>query len=96
MIEHLVDVGLQSIVISGTCYEYGLVNGPLKEDQLTDPQNSYSIAKDCLRRLIAQRYARKQLRWCWARIFADMVLAKTQILFCRLCSLLLKKVTLNF
>ena len=44
-------------------------NGPLKEDQLTDPVNCYSIAKDSLRRVIASRYNNQGLRWCWARIF---------------------------
>lgn len=69
LIEQLVASGLQRIVIAGTCYEYGLQNGPLREDQLADPVNSYAIAKDSLRRLIASRYNQQALQWCWARIF---------------------------
>ena len=46
LIEQLAAVGLERIVIAGTCYEYGLQNGALLEDQLTDPVNCYAIAKD--------------------------------------------------
>jgi len=69
LIEQLVEAGLQRLVVAGTCYEYGLQNGPLKEDQLTDPVNCYAIAKDGLRRVIASRYSQQDLQWCWARIF---------------------------
>ena len=69
LIEQLITSGLQRIVIAGTCYEYGLQNGPLKEEQFTDPMNCYAIAKDTLRRVIASRYSQQDLQWCWARIF---------------------------
>ena len=69
LIEQLVAAGLQRLVVAGTCYEYGLQNGPLKEEQFTDPVSSYAIAKDSLRRLIASRYSQQDLQWCWARIF---------------------------
>lgn len=69
LVEQLMAAGLKRIVIAGTCYEYGLQNGPLKEDQFTDPVNCYAIAKDSLRRFIASRYTQEQLQWCWARIF---------------------------
>lgn len=69
LIEKLVGVGLQRLVVAGTCYEYGLQNGPLQEDQLTNPVNCYAIAKDSLRRVISTRYTQQGLQWCWARIF---------------------------
>ena len=69
LIERLVEAGLQRLVVAGTCYEYGLQNGPLKEDQFTDPVNSYAIAKDSLRRVISTRYSQQDLQWCWARVF---------------------------
>jgi len=69
LIEQLVEAGLQRLVVAGTCYEYGLQNGPLKEEQFTDPVNCYSIAKDSLRRVISSRYSQQSLQWCWARIF---------------------------
>ena len=69
LIEQLVEAGLQRLVVAGTCYEYGLQNGPLKEDQFTDPVNCYSNAKDSLRRVISSYYSQQDLQWCWARIF---------------------------
>lgn len=69
LIEQLVSAGLQRLVVAGTCYEYGLQNGPLREDQFTDPVNCYAIAKDGLRRFIASRYTQKAFQWCWVRIF---------------------------
>ena len=69
LIEQLAAAGLQRLVVAGTCYEYGSQNGPLKEDQFTDPANCYAIAKDSLRRVIASRYTQQGLQWCWARIF---------------------------
>ncbi len=65
----MVEAGLQRLVVAGTCYEYGLQNGPLREEQFTDPVNCYAIAKDSLRRVIASRYSQQDLQWCWARIF---------------------------
>lgn len=69
LIDKLVESGLQRVVFAGTCYEYGLQNGPLREEQLTEPANCYAIAKDSLRRVIASRYSTQHLQWCWARIF---------------------------
>jgi len=69
LIEQLVAAGLKRLVVAGTCYEYGLQNGALRENQYTDPINCYAIAKDSLRRVIANRYAAMDLQWCWARIF---------------------------
>ena len=69
LIEQLVDADLRRLVVAGTCYEYGLQNGPMKENQCTDPVNCYAIAKDSLRRVIASRYYQQDFQWCWARIF---------------------------
>ncbi len=69
LIEQLVAAGLQRIVVAGTCYEYGMQNGALKEHQFTDPVNCYAIAKDNLRRVLATRFSGQNLQWCWARVF---------------------------
>ena len=69
LVEGLIGRGLQRLVIAGTCYEYGLQNGPLREDQLTNPHNPYAIAKDCLRRTIASLCDSNDISWRWLRIF---------------------------
>ena len=66
LIEKLAVAGLERLVVAGTCYEYGIQNGPMKEDQFTDPVNCYAIAKDSLRRVIASRYSQKDLQWAFA------------------------------
>jgi dTDP-6-deoxy-L-talose 4-dehydrogenase (NAD+) len=69
LVEQLAATGLQRLVVAGTCYEYGLQHGPLKENQFTDPVNCYAIAKDSLRRFIASLNTKQAFQWCWARIF---------------------------
>jgi nucleoside-diphosphate-sugar epimerase len=69
LIERLFKAGLRRLVLAGTCYEYGLQHGPLREDQPADPVNAYAIAKDALRRLLARRCPQEGVQWCWARVF---------------------------
>lgn len=69
LVEQLILGGLRRLVIAGTCYEYGLQNGALAEDQMTNPISSYAIAKDSLRRTIASLCEGKDVTWCWLRIF---------------------------
>ena len=51
-IKNIISNGLKDITITGTCFEYGLINGCLNEELKTNPSNSYGIAKDSLRRFI--------------------------------------------
>lgn len=69
LVERLVASGLKRLVIAGTCYEYGLKNGPLKETDSTAPINCYAIAKNSLRQAIASRYKNNEFTFCWLRIF---------------------------
>ena len=69
LFEQLLSAGLKRLVVAGTCYEYGMQNGSLTEDQFTDPVNCYAIAKDSLRRVIASRCSQQDVVWCWLRIF---------------------------
>ena len=69
LVEELNNSGLENLVVSGTCFEYGLKNGPLKEDDITDPINAYAIAKDSLRRTLNIFCKKNSIRFSWARIF---------------------------
>lgn len=69
LVGQLAGVGMQRLVVAGTCYEYGLQNGALRTDQSTDPINSYAIAKDTLRRAISSLTLAKKVTWSWLRIF---------------------------
>jgi len=69
LIEKLIELGMKRLVVAGTCYEYGLQNGALKPNQMTDPVNSYAIAKDSLRRVVTNLCQSANVTWSWLRIF---------------------------
>ena len=69
LIDQLIQSGCRSIVIAGTCYEYGLQEGALKESQCVQPLNAYAIAKDALRRYVEIKCAHAGVNWTWLRIF---------------------------
>lgn len=69
LLEALVACGLRTIVITGTCYEYGLSEGSLAESVPTNPVNYYAIAKDSLRRAAQYVSSARDLQLCWLRIF---------------------------
>ncbi len=61
--------GLPKLVVTGTCYEYGLTSGALVESQETNPNTPYGIAKDLLRRELFEIQLRQNFELTWARIF---------------------------
>lgn len=65
----LVEAGLQSLVVAGTCFEYGMQSGPLGEDLPTRPENPYGFAKDALRRELEFLKASRPFALTWARLF---------------------------
>jgi dTDP-6-deoxy-L-talose 4-dehydrogenase (NAD+) len=65
----LIDSGLKKLVITGTCYEYGMASGALSEKQETNPNTPYGIAKDRLRRELFALQVTKSFDLTWARIF---------------------------
>ena len=68
-IKNLVANGLKDITITGTCFEYGLINGCLSEDIQTNPSNSYAIAKDSLRKFIEELKKQYKFNYKWIRLF---------------------------
>ena len=65
MIEH----GLKSLVVTGTCFEYGMQCGALKEDLETKPNNPYGLAKDTLRKFLEQLQKKIDFELKWVRLF---------------------------
>ena len=68
-LENLIVNGLKSLVVAGTCFEYGLQEGELSEDLPTFPSNPYSIAKDALRRYLEVITSKYNLNFKWLRLF---------------------------
>ena len=65
----LIESGLKKLVVTGTCYEYGMSSGALSEDQETNPNTPYGIAKDNLRKELFELQQSKNFDLTWARIF---------------------------
>jgi dTDP-6-deoxy-L-talose 4-dehydrogenase (NAD+) len=68
-LSELVRAGLTSIVVAGTCFEYGMQSGPLNEDMEARPSNPYGFAKDSLRRQLEYLKAVHPFALTWARLF---------------------------
>ena len=61
--------GLKNISVIGTCFEYGMQNGCLREDMETMPNNSYALAKDTLRKFMEELNKKYQIDFKWIRLF---------------------------
>ena len=68
-LKRLVLTGLGKLVVTGTCYEYGLISGALVENQDTNPNTPYGFAKDRLRRSLSDLRGETDFELTWARIF---------------------------
>ena len=68
-IKNLIVNGLKDILITGTCFEYGMINGCLSEDIQTKPANAYAIAKDTLRKFIIELSKNYDFQYKWVRLF---------------------------
>ncbi|MBG9388881.1 NAD-dependent epimerase/dehydratase family protein [Caenimonas aquaedulcis] len=68
-IKALVQAGLAQVLVAGTCFEYGLRNGQLREDLPSEPSNPYALAKDTLRRFLQALRQDHPFTLQWARLF---------------------------
>ena len=65
----MVDAGLPAMLVTGTCYEYGMVDGALSEDRIPLPANPYGYAKDALHRQLRFLQTDQPFALTWARLF---------------------------
>ena len=68
-LKQLVQQGLKSVVVAGTCFEYGMQSGSLSEENETCPSNPYGFAKDSLRKELQFLQAFQHFNLTWARLF---------------------------
>jgi len=68
-LRQLIDAGLPSLVVAGTCFEYGMQSGGLSESLEPCPSNPYGYAKDALRRQLTYLQRQTPFRMAWARLF---------------------------
>lgn len=65
----MVEAGLPALLVSGTCFEYGMQSGCLGEDLSPRPDNPYGYAKDSLRRQLQFLQQTYPFALTWARLF---------------------------
>jgi len=68
-IENLARNGAKKIVVLGSCFEYGKQNGEVNENQIPNPNTTYAVAKDTLRRYIEFLNIKYEFDFQWLRIF---------------------------
>ncbi len=68
-LKSLVDQGLRNLVVTGTCFEYGMQSGPLHEELDERPTNPYGLAKHTLRLQLGYLQRVKPFNLTWARLF---------------------------
>ena len=65
----LITAGLPSLLVTGTCYEYGMSAGLLTESTTAEPANPYAYAKSALRRQLEFLCSTQPCELTWARLF---------------------------
>jgi dTDP-6-deoxy-L-talose 4-dehydrogenase (NAD+) len=65
----LIRSGLSRLVVTGTCFEYGMQSGQLSEEMVAYPDNPYGFAKDTLRRQLEYLRKSQPFALTWTRLF---------------------------
>lgn len=65
----LIDKGLKDITVVGTCYEYGLQEGILKESMASKPVLPYPEGKNLLREFLESKQKIRPFSLKWTRVF---------------------------
>lgn len=65
----LIEAGLPSLFVAGTCFEYGMQSGGLAEDIKPSPGNPYGYAKTALHQQLEFLKSLKPFNLTWGRLF---------------------------
>ncbi len=68
-LDNLISNGLKDVTVTGTCLEYGMQEGCLREDMPASPSIPYAIAKDSLRKALEEIQRRHPYLLKWVRLF---------------------------
>ena len=68
-IKNMINNGIKNIVITGTCFEYGLQKSPIKANSITMPNDAYSISKDMLHKSLRLLQNKNDFNLLWLRLF---------------------------
>ncbi len=65
----MVEANIKHLLVTGTCFEYGMQSGMLAENLPTLPNNPYALAKDSLRKFLQTLQKHNPFVLQWARLF---------------------------
>ena len=68
-IKGAVEAGVKQVLVTGTCFEYGMQSGPLSEQVEPQPSNPYGLAKHTLQLFLQNLQQEKPFTLQWARLF---------------------------
>ncbi|MCF4995122.1 NAD-dependent epimerase/dehydratase family protein [Pseudomonas syringae] len=68
-LKHVIKAGVGQVLVTGTCFEYGLQSGPLSEAQPAQPATPYGLAKHTLRLFLEALQNEHGFTLQWARLF---------------------------
>ena len=68
-IKGAVEAGVPQVLVTGTCFEYGMQSGPLSESTAPQPSNPYGLAKHTLHLFLQNLQQEKPFTLQWARLF---------------------------
>ncbi|MEN5089658.1 NAD(P)-dependent oxidoreductase [Pseudomonas protegens] len=68
-IKAVVEAGVGQVLVTGTCFEYGMQSGPLTEQTEARPGNPYGLAKHSLHLFLQALQQQVPFSLQWARLF---------------------------
>lgn len=68
-LKNIINLGVKNIIVTGTCFEYGLQYGGVSAMDITKPNTPYAIAKDFLHKSLRVLQDEFKFNLIWARIF---------------------------
>ena len=68
-IKAVVEAGVSQVLVTGTCFEYGMQSGPLSESSAPQPSNPYGLAKHTLHLFLQNLQQELPFTLQWARLF---------------------------
>lgn len=68
-IKKMVEAGTKQVIVTGTCFEYGMQSGQLLEESITMPTTPYGLAKDTLRKFLQELQVKYPFTLQWVRLF---------------------------
>ena len=68
-LKRVIEAGVSQVLVTGTCFEYGLQSGPLSEAMAAQPCTPYGLAKHTLRLFLEALQREHAFTLQWVRLF---------------------------